>query len=174
MMSRFAAQEDRMRRVTARVLCVALIVFTLTAFASDVSRPKPPATRTDNVTETLHGVAVTDPYRWLEDQDSPETRAWIEAQNAYTQQLLGTFPGREQLKKQVAQLLRIEVMGMPTHRGPRYFYSRRRADQNLSVLYLREKGQDTVLVDPNPLTPDGSLSATFMGFSEDGNLLAYG
>jgi prolyl oligopeptidase len=164
-----------MRRLLVRTLAVALLLaLALPMVASDATRPKPPATRTDNVADTLHGVTIADPYRWLEDQNSPETRAWIDAQNTYTQQMLANYPNRDQLKKKVEQLLRIDVMGMPTHRGDRYFYSRRRADQNLSVLYVREKGKDTVLVDPNPMTPDGSISATFMGVSDDGNLLAYG
>ena len=69
----------------------------------------PPATRTDNVAETLHGVELVDPYRWLEDQKSPETRAWINAQNAYTDSQLQRVAGREELRKLATRLLKIIV-----------------------------------------------------------------
>ncbi len=162
-----------MRRVLVR-LSVVVLLLACVVVAADVRSTKPPATRTDNVSDTLHGVTLTDPYRWLEDQNSPETRAWIDAQNAYTQAVLGTFTARDSLKKQVEQLLRIQTISTPFHRGTRYFFSRRRADQNLSVIYVRELGKDTVLVDPNPMTQDGSLSAIIMGISEDGSLISYG
>ena len=136
--------------------------------------PKAPETKKVEVTETLHGVTITDPYRWLEDQDSPETRKWIDEQNTYTHSLIDTIPGRDELRKIAASLMKIDTISTPTHRGERYFFSRRRADQNLSVLYVREQGKDSVLLDPNPMTPDGNISASFAGFSEDGKLAAYG
>src|ERR1041384_882862 len=116
--------------------------------------PKPPETRKVEVTETLHGVTVSDPYRWLEDQDSPDTRKWIDEQNAYTHSIIDQYPGRDDLKKQISSLLRIDTISTPSHRGDRYFFSRRKANQNLNVIYVREKGVDSVLVDPNPITPD--------------------
>lgn len=136
--------------------------------------PKPPDTQRIEVSETLHGVSLSDPYRWLEDQDSPQTRKWIDDQNAYTHSIIDQYPGRDELKKQISSLLRIDTISRPAHRGDRYFFSRRKADQNLSVLYVREKGVDTVLVDPNPMTSDGSISAATMGLSDDGKLMAYG
>ena len=72
----------------------------------------PPQTRQDNVTEVLHGVELVDPYRWLEDQKAPETRAWIDAQNAYTDALLAAVPGREQLKQRLTALLKVDSIGM--------------------------------------------------------------
>ncbi|HSC78421.1 MAG TPA: hypothetical protein VLB32_07645, partial [Candidatus Acidoferrales bacterium] len=75
--------------------------------------PSPPATRTDNVKETLHGAELVDPYRWLEDQWSPETRSWIEAQNKYTDSVIGHLPGREGLEKRLTELLRVESIGAP-------------------------------------------------------------
>src|SRR5262249_14395067 len=129
----------------------------------------PPKTRTDNVEETLHGVKIVDPYRWLEDQKSPETRAWIESQNAYTQAVLGAWPGREQLKQRLGELLKVNVIGMPTEHGGRYFFSKRLANQDLSVLYMREglKGKDEVLIDPHTLSADRTKSVNYMGFSKD-------
>ena len=142
--------------------------------ADKAKPPKPPDTKKIEVTETLHGVTITDPYRWLEDQDSPETRKWIDEQNSFTHSIIDHYPGRDELRKTATALMKVDSMSAPAHRGDRYFYSRRRADQNLSVLYVREQGKDTVLLDPNPMTPDGNISASFSGISEDGKLIAYG
>src|ERR1700740_3565824 len=84
----------------------------------------------NEVKETLHGVEITDPYRWLEDQNSPETRAWIDAENAYTDARMARIPGREELKQKVAALLKIDTMSAPVVRNGRYFFSKRRADQD--------------------------------------------
>ena len=142
--------------------------------AQETARKAPP-TRTDNVKETLHGVEVADPYRWLEDQNSPETRAWIDAQNRYTQSLIGHLPGRESIEKRLGELLKVDTVGMPSERGGRYFFSKRLATQDLSVLYMREglTGPDEVLVDPHPMSPDHRTSVGFSDFSDDGKLMAY-
>ena len=121
-----------------------------------------------------HGVAITDPYRWLEDQNSPETRAWIDAQNAYTEKVLSQYGGRSALHAQIEKVMKIDSIGMPVRRGDRYFYLRRRADQNLDMLCVREKGRGNRAGGSNTLTPDGSISVVLQGGSDDGNLLAYG
>src|SRR5690349_11143567 len=135
----------------------------------------PPATRTDNVSETIHGVTITDPYRWLEDQNSPETRAWIDAQNKYTASKLGHLPVREQIHARLTQLMKIDTIGIPIARGGRYFFTKRRADQNQPVIYLRNgfNGTDEVLIDPNTMSPDQTTSVVIQDISEDGKLMAY-
>jgi prolyl oligopeptidase len=168
-----------MRQLKSRTATfAAILLLSITALwggaADNTKTSKPPETKKVEVAETLHGVTVADPYRWLEDQESPDTRRWIDDQNAYTHSIIDQYPGRDDLKKQISSLLRIDTIGTPAHRGERYFFTRRKADQNLGVIYVQEKGVDTVLVDPNPLTADGSISATTMGISEDGKLLAYG
>ncbi len=112
----------------------------------------PPATRQGDVQETLHGVTVPDPYRWLEDQDSAETRAWINQQNDYTHKLLDSWPGRERLEKRVAELKKVERIGSPIVRNGRLFYRKRAADQEQYVIYTRQgdAGKEEVLIDPNP------------------------
>src|SRR5512142_3090695 len=126
----------------SRSIC--LLVFVLacaaSAFAADAQQPKPPATPVHDADDTYFGVAVKDPYRWLEDQNSPDTRAWIDAQNAYTQKVLSGFAGRSASRAQIEKVMKIDSIGMPQHRGSRYFYLRRRADQNLDMLCVREKG----------------------------------
>jgi prolyl oligopeptidase len=138
--------------------------------------PAPPPTRTDNVEEVIHGVKITDPYRWLEDQDSPETRAWIDQQNTYTQARLGAQPGRDQIKQRLTQLIKIDSIGLPTVRNGRYFFAKRRADQELFVTYVRQgfKGKDEVLLDPHTMSADRRTSVSLMNVSNDGNLIAYG
>jgi prolyl oligopeptidase len=138
------------------------------------SIPSPPKTRTDNVTETINGVSITDPYRWLEDQNSPETRAWIDQQNNYTQAIIGALPGRDRISHRLEELLKIDIISTPTARGSRYFFSKRRADQNQSVLYVRENGHDEVLVDPNAMSKDQTTSVSLFDISEDGKLIFYG
>jgi protease II len=98
--------------------------FLLLALAAAVAAPRSmpvPKTRTDSVSETIHGVTIRDPYRWLEDQQSPETRAWIDAQNAYSQSVLGPLPGRNAIQKRLEQLLKTDRFGLPTVHMPLLF-----------------------------------------------------
>jgi len=136
---------------------------------------QPPKTRTDDVKERIQGVEIADPYRWLEDQQSPETRAWIDAQNKYTQAFLDTWPGRAALKRRLTELIRIETISVPAELNGRYFFKRRAADQEQGVLYVRvgPEGKDEVLVDPNPLSPDKNTSVDLQDVSHDGTLVAY-
>lgn len=137
---------------------------------------KPQRARQDNVVETLHGIEVTDPYRWLEDQDSPETRAWIETQDAYTRAFLARSPQRAPITNRLTELARIDSMGMPTVRKGVYFFSRRRVDDELPILYRRIglDGADEVLLDPHSLSEDKTTSISLMDISRDGMLLVYG
>ena len=137
--------------------------------------PPPPPTEVREVVDTLHGVEVPDPYRWLEDQESPETRAWIDVQNAYTDGVLNALPGREELRALAASVLERDVIGLPNERGGRYFYSKRRADQNLAVLYMRDglDGEEQVLIDPHPMSPDDTTSVELRDISDDGMRVAY-
>ncbi len=153
-----------------------LLVCALALHASDMA-PKPaPKTRTDNVKETLHGVELTDPYRWLEDQNSPETRAWIDQQNEYTQSIIKDLPGRAEIKKRLAELLKIDVIGIPVERGGKYFLTKRAADQDLSILYMRNalKGEDVVLLDPHGLSADHTTSVNRLSLTLDGAWMTYG
>jgi prolyl oligopeptidase len=144
--------------------------------AEDLKAKCPPVTRVDDVKETIHGVVVSDPYRWLEDQNSAETRAWIDAENACTQAVLTTLPGREAIAKRLGELIKVDTIGLPTERGGRYFYSKRLAGQDLYVLYMRRgaAGAEEVLVDPAGMSADHTTSVNFQGISDDGKIVAYG
>jgi prolyl oligopeptidase len=144
--------------------------------AATMLPPKPGQARQDNVVEMLHGVEIADPYRWLEDQDSPPTRAWIEEQDAYTRALLAQMPHREQIARRLTELSRIDSTGIPTVRNGVYFFSRRRVEDELPIVYRRVglDGADEVLLDPHTLSEDRSVSISLLDISQDGSLLAYG
>ncbi|MGB9606645.1 MAG: hypothetical protein ACPL88_12285, partial [Bryobacteraceae bacterium] len=136
----------------------------------------PPPTRTDNVRELLHGVEVLDPYRWLEDRASPETQAWIEAQNRYSRPLLESLPERSAIERRLLELMRTDAVQTPFARAGRYFFLRKGAAQEQFVLYMREglRGRDQALVDPHPWSADHTASIQLMDVSEDAAWLAYG
>src|SRR5580700_8906736 len=95
----------------------------------------PPPTRRDDAVETIHGVSIADPYRWLEDQNSPETRSWIDAQDRCTEAVLDSVPGRTQISKRLTELMKVDSFGLPIERNGSYFFMKRRPDQDLYVIY---------------------------------------
>ncbi len=162
--------------VNKRSLLFAVSVLTLASFAVLQAAAARPDTPRLEVTDMVHGVEIMDPYRWLEDQQSPETRAWIDAQNEYTRAMLGGLPIRDAIRSNLELLMRTDHISRPIHRNGRYFFTRRSADQDLYVICMREGtgGEDVVLIDPHTLSPDHSMSADIMAASPDGKLLAYG
>jgi prolyl oligopeptidase len=140
------------------------------------TRSGPPVARTDEVKDNYFGTEIADAYRWLEDQQSPETRKWIDAENAYTRSVLDPLPGREKLKKRLTELLNVDVYTTPVERNGRYFFTKRVAGQDQFVLCMRNgrNGTDEVLVDPNPLSADHTVSVRLEGVSSNGKLLVYG
>jgi prolyl oligopeptidase len=134
-----------------------------------------PVTKRKPVTKVMHGVKVTDPYRWLEDQNSPETRKWIAAQNKYSDALLKNQPSRPYLKRKLTQMLKIESVSPPAQRNGRFFFTRQRPQDEQAILYYRDgvNGKDHVLIDPNPMSKDHTLNVGYVDFSDDGRYAAY-
>ena len=153
---------------------MSIILLTTAAIAAPPS-VRAPETRTDDVVESIHGVTIHDPYRWLEDQQSPQTRTWIDAQNAYTRSVLDQLPGRAEISKRLEELLKTDRVGLPVVRGGRYYFLRRLADENQFTLCLRTgaHGADEVLIDPNK-SGGGATSVNILDVSEDGKWLVYG
>ncbi len=154
-----------------------LLAFVAVAEVPPAKPAGPPAARRQDLVEPLHDVAIADPYRWLEDSGDAEVRGWVETQNTWTRQALDARPGREALRRRLADLLAIGSLGAPVGRGERYFHTRRDgADQDQPILYVRQGllGEDRVLIDPNRLSADGTTSIDWWFPSEDGRLLAYG
>jgi len=135
-----------------------------------------PKARKADTTDVYHGTKVADPYRWLEDPDSPETRAWVEAENKITFAFLESIPARERLRKRLTRLWDYEKFGVPFKEGDRYFLTRNSGLQNQSVLYTTESldGTPRVLLDPNTLSADGTVALSGLAASDDGAKLAYG
>ena len=157
-------------------IAVAALMVACAAGEPGIDVPPSPPTEVREVVDTLHGVEIPDPYRWLEDQEAPETRVWIDTQNAHTDTVLGTLPGREELRAVAASVLERDVVGLPNERAGRYFYSKRRADQDLAVVYMREglDGEDRVLIDPHPMSPEHTTSVALRDISDDGKRVVYG
>jgi prolyl oligopeptidase len=134
-----------------------------------------PVTRTTNRVDDYHGVKVADPYRWLEDDNSPETRAWVEAQNKVTFGYLQQIPELPAIRQRLTRLWNYERYGVPFKEGGRYFFTRNDGLQNQSVLYTMTslEATPTVLLDPNKLSADGTVALASYAISEDGNLMAY-
>ncbi|HEX4971417.1 MAG TPA: prolyl oligopeptidase family serine peptidase [Steroidobacteraceae bacterium] len=135
----------------------------------------PAAPRGDQV-DDYHGEKVADPYRWLEDVDSAQTKAWVEAENKLTFGYLEQIPQRAAIKERLTQLWNFERYGVPAKRGGKYFYTRNDGLQNQAVLYVADTldAQPRVLLDPNTLLADGTAALVGWEPSEDGKLLAYG
>jgi prolyl oligopeptidase len=152
--------------------------------ASDAKPPAapggPPRAAKKPIIDTLHGVEVTDNYRWLEDGTSPETQKWVEGELAYTRAMLDPLPGRNAIHKRLTELLSIGSISQPQIGGKYYFYTRREGMQNQPVLYVREgdatgdHANDRVLVDVNQLAADGTIALDWYQASENGKYLAYG
>ncbi len=135
----------------------------------------PPAPKNETV-DNYHGTKVADPYRPLEDPDSAETKAWVEAENKITFGYLEKIPARATLKKRLTELWDYEKFGVPSKEGERYAFSKNSGLQNQGVLFTAESldGEPKVLIDPNALTKDGTVALSGAKFSQDGKLFAYG
>ncbi len=138
-------------------------------------------TRIDDVVETLHGIKIADPYRWLENGESAETKAWTAAQNATTRAYLDKIEGRDELRTEVSDLLHIGVVAPPavqtTKAGTkRYFHTKREGAQNQPTLYVRDKvnGPDRPLIDVSALSQDGTTALDWWYPSNEGDLVAWG
>ena len=134
----------------------------------------PVAKKIDQV-DDYHGVKVADPYRWLEDLDSQDTRNWVEAENKVTFSFLEAIPARSAIKDRLTKLWNYEKYGVPFKEGSRYFYTRNSGLQNQSVLYTVTSldGTPKEVLDPNTLSTDGTVALSGMQVSNDGKLLAY-
>ena len=147
--------------------------------------PPPPETAQDPVVDTLHGVVFTDPYRWLEDQDSPETRAWIGEQNAYAEQIVGQSALRSELEARLRELMEPAGAVYPQRRGEFEYFAFRKPGRQVGAIYRRPAPEEPddgpldvsadyeVVIDPLELRADGTTSVGIQSFSPDGSLMLY-
>ena len=167
----------------ARSLTLALVAG-LTAGCSGKGSPGAPATRVSLVVDTLHGVAVEDRYRWLEDQQSPDVHAWIAAQTQYADSILGpTTPWRDSLSQRLTALMDVPNASVPRRAGSWEYFTLRRKGEALAAIYRRPLAPDAPLVDvdgtyekvvdPLAFRADGTTSVDLLGFNTDGSRLLY-
>ncbi|MFN0132845.1 MAG: prolyl oligopeptidase family serine peptidase [Phycisphaerales bacterium] len=145
----------------------------------------PPATPARPVTETVHGVTITDNYRWLEGDNAdpknmgkmtPEVATWTDAQNAYTRSVLDGLPGRKELEAKLLPLMEVGSVSAPAMKGSRYFYYKREGNQNQPRVFVREgyRGEPRLLLDPAAIDASGLVTVSWISPSHDGKLMAYG
>ena len=134
-----------------------------------------PVARKVEQTDDYFGTTVSDPYRWMEDVDSAEIKAWIDAENELTQSYLAQIPVRETMQRRLMELINFERYTAPARRGTRYFYSHNSGLQNQNVLYWQEglDGEPKVLLDPNTFSEDGTVAISGISITDDGSLAAY-
>ncbi len=134
-----------------------------------------PQTHQDSIIDNYHGRQIADPYRWLEDDRAENTMAWVEEQNAVTNEYLGKIPYRELIKERLEEIWNYERFGTPFKKGGKYYFFKNDGLQNQSVLYVQESldGPSSVVLDPNTFSPDGTVSLGAIAFNKEGNKLAY-
>jgi len=163
--------------IVSIAVCGLILVVALSASdEGSMSRLTYPQAKTVDQMDDYHGVKVADPYRWLEDTDSSDTHAWVEAENKVTFSYLEQIPYRKAIHERLTKLWNYERFGVPEKQGSRYFYQHNTGLQNQSVLYVAESlnAEPRVLLDPNTLSSDGTVALVGHAVSDDGKLLAYG
>ena len=164
------------RRATI-VLTLLFLSLPVLSAAQSSSTPLiyPQAKRSDQV-DDYHGTKVADPYRWLEDTDSAETHAWVEAEDKLTFGYLEQLPYRQAIHDRLTKLWNYERFTVPEQEGGRYFFQHNNGLQNQNVLLVAESlnAEPRVLLDPNTLSTDGTVALAGAAISDDGKLMAYG
>ncbi len=166
------------KKSSAIVLCFAFafaLTTTLTAQSDGAPLVYPKAKTVDQV-DDYHGTKVADPYRWLEDTDSPDTLAWVEAENKLTFSYLDQIPYRGAIHNRLEKLWNYERFSVPEQQGGRYFYQHNNGLQNQNVLLVAESlnAEPRLLLDPNTLSSDGTVALAGTAISDDGKRMAYG
>jgi prolyl oligopeptidase len=163
-------------QVFATAVAATLLASPAIATAQQPESPHYPTTRTVDTVADFHGTRVADPYRWLESIDSADVGAWVRAQNAVTLPYLAALPGRDALKRRLTTLFDFPRTGVPFWQGGRWFYTRNSGLQRQNVWYSRSTldGPARVEIDPNELSPDGSVQLSAFAPSPKGRFMAYG
>jgi prolyl oligopeptidase len=157
------------------IALLALVAFLFTSVPAQNGFDYPKPKKVDQV-DDFHGTKVSDPYRWMEDSNSPDLQSWIESENKITDAYLASIPQREAIKNRLTDLWNYERYSSPSKIGNKYIYSKNDGLQNQSVLYITDSINDPgrVLLDPNKLSADGTAALSGSSFTDDGKLWAYG
>lgn len=167
-----------LRRVVCVIAGTGMAVIAVRCFSNDTGAPNLiyPSSKSIEQVDDYHGVKIEDPFRWLEDVDSQDTKKWVESQNELTFGYLKKIPEREALVKRLGELWNYERYGFPSLHGATWVYSHNNGLQNQNILYKATKldAPKEVLLDPNNLSSDGTTSLAGYEVSGDGKWLAYG
>ncbi len=174
---------DRIRFRLAYPVASILVASLALASACSSPYPPPPETLRHAVTDTLHGVEFIDRYRWLEDQDAPATRTWIDAQNAYAEEVIGQSPLRTELRERLRALMDDDDFGWPSRHGDHEYFWLRRAGTDLPVIYRRPAADSAspidadddyeAVIDPHEMSPDHTTRVATQSFSPDDKYVIY-
>ena len=158
-----------------RIIILTAVASLILVSCSQQPKMTYPETMKETVTDEYFGHKVEDPYRWLEDDNSAETGAWVDAQNDVTFAYLNQLPGRDSIKNRLTALMDYPRIGNPFKKAGKYFYYKNDGLQNQSILYMTESlgGEERVLLDPNKLSDDGTVALSGTEFSPDGKYLVY-
>ena len=161
-----------MKKLFIVFLC--LLVSAIAVQAQDVSRLQYPATKKVDQADEYHGVRVADPYRWLEDESSAETKAWVAAQNNLTNEYLSRIPFREAIRQRITDVSNFPRYSAPRKIGEYYFFRKNSGLQNQSVIYRQKglQGTPEVFLDPNTLSKDGTTRVTLGNESRNKRFVA--
>ena len=156
-----------------------IFLLVISIFAMNACKPKitvnyPAAKKVDTI-DNYFGTRISDPYRWLENDTSAETAAWVDAENKVTNGYLSKIPFRETIRERLTKIWNYPRYGVPFNEGPYYFYFKNDGLQNQSVFYFRKglDGETKVLLDPNKFSADGTIALASVSVSHDGKYLAY-
>src|SRR6476660_4314686 len=161
---------------TFQLACALLLLAAGAALVAQTSPLKYPSPRKADVVDTYFGTKVGDPYRWMEDLNGAELKKWVDAENAITFAYLDALPIRDALKKRITELWNYPKVTAPRYEGRHWFYNRNSGLQRQSVVFTREtlNGSETVALDPNTLSPDGSVALSGFVPAPDAQHFAYG
>ncbi len=167
------------RTITAAIIVLAAFITGFIAMTDHNATAKKkytyPEAMKQDVVDDYWGTKVADPYRWLEDPDSPETQAWVAKENELTRAYIDSYDKREAIEARLTKLWNYPKYGVPVRHGDRYFFTRNDGLQNQSVLYMQTSldGTPTMILDPNKLSADGTVALTGTHYTMDGTLMAY-
>lgn len=166
----------RLLELLACILLLAVILSAGDRPAASTAPMAPPQAKVENVEENIHGHKIVDPYRWMENAASPQTRQYVEQEMAYTRSVLDPLAGRDAIQARLTELISVGTMSAPQIAGKYYLYTRRTGTRNQPVLYVRQgtQGKDRVLMDVNQLAADGTVALDWWFPSDDGKYVAYG
>jgi prolyl oligopeptidase len=154
------------------IISFIFLLFTANLVSAQITYPQ---TKKVDTVDLYHGTAVPDPYRWLEDDNSPETKNWVQEQNKVTFDYLSTIPYRDKVRKRLEELWNYTRFGAPFREGEYYYFSKNDGLQNQNVWYRQKgiNGKPEVFLDPNKLSKDGTVSLGTFSFSKTGKVMAY-